>query len=199
MMKQFVILIAASLSLPSCFITQSREKKNERKDTDALHRVLAKKPLADQVYFEMAKFHPCQNVVTRYLPGRRDSIQVPVLQLDSGRVKAITDSLRTIYAEDMQQAMTEAAKAAHAECVSKYTGLKPVQVTDTVWYEDTRLINAYKFDAEAWKLKYIASQAGLDKAEKDDKGKVKVTWWQAVVFPIAFLLVGFLIGRYVRR
>lgn len=183
----------------SCKIFESIPKKEARKDNAALQRVQAKADLAFRVYLEQAKLHPCENIITKYLPGKKDSISYPVFVFNDNRTKEIADSVRMIYANDMYEAMQQAARAAYDECVSKYTNQKlPAPVHDTAWYEDTRHSDAWKATADDWKLKYTGAQAVVDQSEKDNKGKLRLQWWMAIVFPIVFLIIGFAIGRYGR-
>lgn len=201
MAKQSLITVAISMAalFSSCKIFESAEKKDQRKDITALQRVMAKRLLADSVYLAMVKFYPCQNIVTKLIPGKIDSIPYPVYQVDQQRIYSIADSIRNVYAEDYEEAMRQAAQAAYDECVSKYTKQKIARpAPDTAWYEDTRMIDAYKTEADGWKLKYTAAQAAIDSMKQDKKGKLQLQLWHALLFSIIFIIIGFLTGRYGR-
>lgn len=201
MCKRYTTGLAISMAVlfSGCKIFDSPERRDQRRDVAALQRVMAKKDLADKVFNEQAKLHPCSTVITQLIPGKTDSLPYPVYQVDKERLYAIADSLRNQFSEDFEQAMKEAADAGYAECQAKYKAQKiPAPRVDTFRIEDTRKTDAYRAETLEWKQKYTAAQAALDKAEKDAKGKLQLQWWMAIIFPLVFILIGYLLGRYAK-
>jgi hypothetical protein len=195
--KKGIAILLLAVLFSGCKLFRSIEKREEYKDNIALQRVQAKKDLADQVYIEQAKLHPCENVITKFIPGKADSIPYPVLTPDTSRYQKIVDSLQCLYADDLNEAMRQAAKAGYDECAATYKKqMIPLPVHDTVSYEDGRKLDVWKMDAESWKEKYLAQKAVNDQSTATNKGKILLPWWLTVCFSIVFIIIGYILAKF---
>ncbi len=189
-------LFIAAMLLFSC----NPAAKIARKDDRALQRVLAKKALLDKAYVEAAKNTPCENVIVKYVAGKKDSIYIdkllPVTD-ESAFIKKIADSLGIKFSNDYLEGMRQAAAAGYAECEAKWRKIKiPAPTKDTAWYEDGRKIDGYRKETYQLQLEKAQLSGIIQAMQSAEKGKIQIPWWFLLIIITVCFTGGFITSKF---